>query len=227
MFAGEQPELTRLADADYTIRGKAQAEIATWATHFPAEAKKELLRTYLDSSEPEIRVRLIALLERAYFPPKGYLGVVMRADFLDRFGRFPPQPPGQPLVGIGVRVITVAPGTPAEASGVKMGDVILQINDWEVKGGEEITSSVASQIQKHSPRSPISLKIRRDDKVIDLKLQLGILPVPSERARSLFASDEMKRFLLPKELTLQIREFRSWLAEQIEKDQENLIADRR
>ena len=227
LLAGEKPNLARLADTDFTKRKIAQEEIAGWATQFPTEAKEELLQKYLDSPEPEMRVRLIALLERAYFPTKGYVGVVMRADFLDHLGRIPRLQKGEAFVGVGVRIITVAPGTPAEASGIKVGDVILQINDWEVKGGVTITSSVAAQIQKHPPQTPISLKIRRGEEIIDLKVKLGILPVPSERARSLLASDDMKSGLLPAELAQQIREFRLWLTKKIEKDQENLMAGRR
>lgn len=223
----DKPDLDSLADPNYAKREIAQTKAKIWATEYPEEAKKELLKRYLSSPEPELRVRLIALLERAYFPPKGYVGVVMRADFLNQFRRVPRLPQGQEFVGSGVRIITVAPGTPAEKSGLKVGDVILKINDWEVKGGEEITTSVAAQIQKHPPKTPVSIQVRRGEDLIDLKLKLGILPVPSERARSLLASDDTGSGLLPDDLAQQIVEFRVWLAEQIEKDQKNLIADRR
>lgn len=226
LWAEEKPDLLALADPEFPKREAAQAKVRLWATKFPKLAKEELLKLYLRSEEPELRVRLIALMERAYFPPKGYVGVVMRADFLDRFGRIPRMPQGEPFIGYGVRIISVAPGTPAEKSGLKVGDVILKINDWEVKGADKITSAVAEQIQKHPPSTPVSIQIRRGEDLIDLKLELGILPVPSERARSLMATDDTGNGVLPVDLAQQLVEFRVWLAEEIEKDQKNLIADR-
>jgi hypothetical protein len=124
-------------------------------------------------------------------------------------------------------ITKVFPKTPAELSGLKNDDVILKINDWEVRGGFDLTSEVAAQIQKNPPRTPIDLQVRRGKEMMSIELKLGILPTPSERLRDLPRTALGIRSSSTVEVIEQMREFRSWLEGEIDKERKNLIADRR
>ena len=167
-------------------------------------------------------MRLLLLLERAYFPVKGFLGIAMRSTRWDQLGRFK-----KGDTGLGVRVIGVGAGTPAAEAGLKTDDVILKINDWTVEGGADVTSEVATQIQKNPPTTPILLVVKRGERTFEVELELAILPVPSVRAKLLRAETDGLSNLLPRELEREILVFQMWLRKEIEEDRKNLIADRR
>ena len=211
----------KLGAADFSERETAMAALDEWVLEDQGAAKGLILKKYLRSADPEVKARLLKLLERAYFPVKGFVGITMRSTLWDQVGRF------KENVAAGVRVTHVGEGTPAASSGLKPDDVLLRINDWEVKGGDDITAQVSEKIQKNPPATPISLEIMREGKVLKVSLNLAILPVPSERAKTLMAATGSSADLLPVELQREIAEFKSWVAQEIEKDRKNLIADRR
>jgi C-terminal processing protease CtpA/Prc len=96
-----------------------------------------------------------------------------------------------------------------------------------VKGGDDVTSQVADQIQRNPPTTPITLRIQRKEEVLDIKLKLAVLPVPSVRARIIKDSIGNANTILTTDLKDEISEFQNWLSQEIEKDRKNLIADRR
>ena len=59
--------------------------------------------------------------------------------------------------------------SPADKAGIKLGDVILKINNDEVKQG----SSLARLLSKYQPGDEVTVKILRDSKEQDLKAKLG------------------------------------------------------
>ncbi|MFT6863897.1 MAG: C-terminal processing protease CtpA/Prc [Akkermansiaceae bacterium] len=225
--AEELPSLERLSADSFKEREVAQKEIAGWILANHEGAKDRLLQKFLKCASPEIRARMVPLLERAYFEPKGYVGVVMMPYGNGQLRGLPRGGPQKEVVGTGVQITQVLPGTPAEASGLKLNDIILKINDWEVRGGYDLTSKVAAEIQRHPPQTPIALDVKRGEEMIGIKLKLGILPVPSERERELLGSRLNGISYVPEELTKQVEEFRLWLAAEIEKERKKLIADRR
>ena len=125
------PQFSDLAASSFEAREQAQKKIWEWVVSDHETARDVLLKEYLRTKDPEVRVRLVPLLERSYFRPRGYVGVVMMPDSLDQFGR----PKNGEEAGLGVRITEVAKGTPAERSGIKPEDVVIRINDWEVRGG--------------------------------------------------------------------------------------------
>ena len=197
-------------------------ELEAWVLSDQAKAKKILLKKYLRCPDPEVRIRLLELLERSYFPIRGFIGITMRSTLWDQFGRLK-----KDKIAMGVRVTNVGKGTPAELSGLKVDDVILKIDQWTVKGDTDVTAKVSEQIRKHSPNTPISLQIARGEEMLTLSLKLGVLPVPSARARTLRAGSDSRSDVLPTSLRAEISGFQAWLAEEIEKDRKNLIAERR
>jgi C-terminal processing protease CtpA/Prc len=140
------------------------------------------------------------------------------------------RPPGQDLLAReyhGVLITKVFTETPAELSGLQNEDIILKIDDWEVRGGSDLTSKVALQIQKNPPQTPIALQVKRGNETILIELKLGILPTPSERVRDMPRTSFGVRSSSTFEVFEQMKEFRNWLDREIDKESKNLIADRR
>jgi len=218
----EVDDIVPLGSGSFAERERAMRDLEDWVLTNQGEAKGILLKQYLRCADPEVRVRLLDLLERSYFPLKGFVGITMRSVLWDQLGRFQ-----NGKTALGVRVTNVGKGTPAAVSGLKVDDILLSINGWEVKGGVDVTSLVAEQIQQNSPTTPVSLMVQRGDEVLTIDLKLGILPVASARARTLREVSGGSSAVLPADLQLQISDFQKWLSEEIEKDRKNLIADRR
>jgi serine protease Do len=83
-----------------------------------------------------------------------FLGVGLRVD---------------PADTLGVRVLKVAPGSPAQASGIRVGDRILAIEGEEMRTAEEITAMVRGM----RPGEEITLTILRDAEIHPLVATLG------------------------------------------------------
>ena len=231
MFAGglgaeELPNLIALSSKNFEKREAAQTAVFDWVVANHEVAKEILLERYLKTDDPEVRVRLVPLLERSYFKPKGYVGIIMSPELNDPKAKLPGQAP-QAREYHGVLVTKVFSKTPAELSGLKHNDVILKIDDWEVRGGFDLTSQVATQIQKNSPQTPIDLQIKRGKETILIELKLGILPTPSERLSDMPRTSFGARTSATFEIFEQMKEFRNWLEAEIDKERKNLIADRR
>jgi len=218
----EVPDFSRLGATAFNERKEAMGSLEEWVLADQTKAKDVILKKYLRCANPEVRARLLHLLERAYFPAKGFVGITMRSTLWDQVGRF-----HEEKMAFGVRVTHVGKETPAALSGLKPDDILLKINGWEVKGEDDITAKVANQIQKNPPATPVSLEVMRGDKTVKVTLKLTILPVPTERAKSLLATTKSNKDVLPADLQREITEFESWLTEEIRKDRKNLIADRR
>jgi len=68
-----------------------------------------------------------------------------------------------------VEIVAIEKESPAELAKLKEGDVVLEIE------GEEVTTTkmLAKEIRKRKPGKTITLKIERDEKVVDVKVKLG------------------------------------------------------
>src|SRR5680860_1105236 len=69
----------------------------------------------------------------------------------------------------GVFIKSVLPGMPAESAGVKQGDIITEFDNVSI----ETPYQLLAQIIRHNVGDNISLKISRDNKIIDISLTLG------------------------------------------------------
>ncbi|HSQ59898.1 MAG TPA: S1C family serine protease [Acidobacteriota bacterium] len=95
---------------------------------------------------------------------------------------------GSAADSLGVRVVKIWNGSPAETAGIRVGDRILAMEGREMSQPEEITSLVRS---KH-PGDEIALTILRDAEIIPVKAVLGVIggesgptPARAEQIRSL------------------------------------------
>ncbi len=73
---------------------------------------------------------------------------------------------------VGVRVFQVVPGTPAETSGIRRGDIIKQIDGLDVLLLEDIARSIAAK----RPGDVIRLKILRNKKILEISATLIARP---------------------------------------------------
>ncbi len=79
----------------------------------------------------------------------------------------------------GVQVRAVTPGSPADKAGVRMGDLILKINDKDVQDYE----SLAGALEGRKPGDKVSLQVRRDGKDETLSVTLAQRPEPRTERR--------------------------------------------
>ncbi len=85
----------------------------------------------------------------------------------------------------GVRIIAVAPDSPAEKAGVIPKDILLSINEQRILNYAQL----ASLIRQLPPDSDIIVRVRRDSEVMTLKAKL--VPVPSaDPAQQILAFSE-------------------------------------
>jgi hypothetical protein len=77
------PDLVPLSSGNFGKRQASQKAVNDWVISNHEVAKEVLLKKYLQTDNPELRVRLIPLLERSYFKPKGYVGIIMSPELKD------------------------------------------------------------------------------------------------------------------------------------------------
>ena len=108
--------------------------------------------------------RVVDDLIRHGAPRRSYLGVSDMSDVTARYAE---------LNGLerpfGARVQEVAEGSPAEAAGVRRGDVILKIDGKEIWGRNKLIA----RVQSYPPGATITLDVWRDGKVVTLRATLS------------------------------------------------------
>lgn len=111
---------------------------------------------------------------------RGWLGVMIQdvtRDLAQSFGMTNPK---------GALVAKVLKDSPAEAAGIKIGDVILSYNGQELS-----TSAALPPLVGESPiDGPSTLRILRDGKEKELKITIGQLPEEADNTKNSFASED-------------------------------------
>jgi serine protease Do len=80
----------------------------------------------------------------------------------------------------GVLVGDVSPSGPAQKSGIKRGDIILEVNGKPVADGRELRMSISMM----KPDASVKLRILRNGNQSDMTVQLGDLPNDKEQAKT-------------------------------------------
>jgi serine protease Do len=110
---------------------------------------------------------------------RGYLGVELQAIDQDMSEALKMEKPQ------GILVTQVAKNSAAEKAGLKVGDVILELNKNPVKSLETFRNDISLM----SPNTPINLKVNRDGKIINIPVTIGSrdrpAPVMSSTAQKL------------------------------------------
>ncbi len=104
-------------------------------------------------------------------------------------------------VDTGVVVIKVASGSPASVAGMKVGDVILDINDTAVQNVGEVTSA----IQKLDAGAAVTIKIMRGNAQMSLTATMGMRPTPPAPAVPEYLRGLLGSGLLSNLLTAQVQ----------------------
>ncbi len=204
-----------LGAVDFRDRKSAQEWLGRWVILNHEGAREALLSEYFETKDPEVRVRLTLLLERAYFPLKGFMGVMMAP-----YGGGERKIVGGKKVVKGIRVSSLTAGEAAEKAGIREGDVILNFGEWEVLGDPlTINGLLAERVQKLKPGKPVKLVLKRGKDLVEVDFELGILPTPRERIRSFESarSEGGVNYLMPNDLLKEAQGFEKWLESEINK----------
>lgn len=76
----------------------------------------------------------------------------------------------------GARVVTVSPGGPAEAAGLKAGDVIVGIQGVDLRGRDNAERELVQQMRGVEPDQKVKLKVLRAGKVQDFEVTARAAP---------------------------------------------------
>lgn len=169
------PAMTQGLKAEqFAERERAEAELLKWSQQQPEAAMDELYRQSRAADDPEVRERcnsvLRDLLNEEYLQDGvGYLGVMMN-PFTEQV-----QVAGDAKPRHAIRLILVQPDTPAKAVGLVAGDLLLGVDQtaWQQGTTNEAVSAV---IQGFKAGSKVTLKVFRENKVVEIEAVLGRRP---------------------------------------------------
>ncbi len=105
-------------------------------------------------------------LKRNGYVSRGWLGVYIQEvtrELAESFGMEKP---------IGALVAKILPDSPAETSGIKVGDIILAYDGKEVRN----SAALPAMVGKTKVGAMVTIKVMRDDKMKTLRLKVGQLP---------------------------------------------------
>jgi len=121
-------ELEKLGSDQFEERQKAYAELKKWSVENLKTSPDLLYKVWAKSENPEVKTRCYVLMKEAaivrqFGKGQGFVGIVMEAVMIaGKEGA-----PGRSAV----KIAEVRPDTPAEKSGLKVGDVIRGIDDFD------------------------------------------------------------------------------------------------
>ncbi len=169
-----EPLLKGLSDQVFQIRQESQEKLLKWSTENPTDAIPLLIVKADSDEDPETRERITNVLrglsDSDYMSEgSAYLGINMKEEAL----------PGGPREKerVGIRVVEVMKGSPAEVAGLKGGDLLVSLDGthWSEVGA---TAVFADAIAEMKPLSEVVLSVRRDENVeVEIRVQLGKRPV--------------------------------------------------
>ncbi len=200
--------LLRLCSEEFQTREKAQNEILKWARQNGEPAVSALIELSSKSEDPEIRSRCLTVvreiaMEEFSNQGEGYIGINM----LDVFVAVP----GDPIQRAGIRVGQVVDDSAAAAAGILAGDVIVGLGD-EVWREIPITEKFGKQIRTLKPKTKVSLKILRGDKVLEIEVILRRRPpIPANP----FLLEDSQSDIEALSMAEQDSFFRNWLRERL------------
>ncbi|MGA0844943.1 MAG: PDZ domain-containing protein [Luteolibacter sp.] len=169
--------LANLAADDFKTREDAQNEILEWARSCADDAVELLYSECLNTAEPEVRARCLAVLkeligDRYSRDGEGFIGIRM----LEEMVKIPDEK--QPRAAI--RVTFVTPKTPAELSGLKIDDRIVALDEM-VWNELPIIEVFGDEIRKRKPGSKVKLTVWRDEQLLEIELTLMRRPLEADR----------------------------------------------
>jgi S1-C subfamily serine protease len=136
-----------------------------------------------------IRSAAQRVLARQASVPKPYLGVrgeavaTLKVDQILSHGWTPERAVPLAYDHRGILVMGIVPDSPAAQADLRVGDVILKVNDWQIENSEDFTWS----LEQAGPSSQVSFTVARpgqpSQEALDVKLSGRFDPAPSFRNR--------------------------------------------
>ena len=164
-----------LGDDQFAKREKGQAQLLKWSLENLQKSPEMLYSAWEKEKDPETKTRCFSILKKVVTLRKfgrgpGFVGI--RMDAADQLGK-------EKLVG--VRITLVLPGTPAEKSGLELGDAVIGVDalDFNQPNQHHLNNVVDAFMKyirgKHAD-DEITLHIIRRGKRIEKKITLIARP---------------------------------------------------
>ena len=197
----------KLSSDDFEMREKAYAGLNKWAEQNETASPELLYQAWKGNDDPEAQTRCYSLmremlLQRKFGKGKGFLGIQMRGVIL------PAKPGG--LAGLqAVRVEDIVDDTPAQKVGLRMGDLIVRVDELdlqranpanlgaEAKPGMRIlemhsVERFSEYIKSKQPGEKVILHCLRGDKRLEIEVCLmKLAPTNDPNYEQLEAASEM------------------------------------
>jgi predicted metalloprotease with PDZ domain len=200
------PEVRRLigdlSAAKFAVRKAAQQQLLALSADAPQLVADESVKAYAASAaDPEVRMRLreiltVVVTERLLPKSPGYLGV--NIDMAQTTG-----PKGEAVAA--VLVTGVVGLSPADQGGLKQGDLLLAVDDFDI-GKHPNLEAFIQHVRGRKPGEAMKVTLRRGAEFLNLEVKVGELP-PAE-----YAGDPEKVKADRQAL------FEQWLRERVEKE---------
>lgn len=78
----------------------------------------------------------------------------------------------------GAKVVTVSPGGPAASAGLKSGDLIVEIDDVDLRARGNAERELVQKMRTVAPDQKVKLKVQRDGKIRDFVVTARAAPAP-------------------------------------------------
>ena len=200
-----------LKSEKFAEREQAEAELLLWARQRQDGSLEDLYQQSRSAGDPELRERCFSVLRQLVTDEYlrvgvGYLGILMN-PVAERVNI-----PGDTEPRFAIKILQVVPDAPAHKAGLVVGDLLLGVNDavWR----QEHTSAVVTEkIKSLKAGTRISVKLLRDNKVMDVALVLARRPAEDQLPQFGFGMKMTPEAAAAAERTAKEKYFRRWLAE--------------
>ena len=201
-----------LSSENFRERVESREKLLEWGRKNPVRAMDLLYAEEVAATDAEARILLREALRELVVDDhqknhgEGYVGVGMLEQLNAAV-------PGDQVPRSGVQVIAVEPGSPADRSGLGVGDVIVSLNGLRWSGPGAV-DAFTQAIRKHKPRETVKLGVLRNGELNEVSIALGVRRLGAlERQTFLWANGVPPSIPNPEEAEEKAREtiFRNWL----------------
>lgn len=165
--AGELETLVQgLSDDSFAARESNTAELIRRGQAESDAVRKLVLHHFLKDADPEIRMRCEIILRGLVAESYGFLGVRHRErTYFDEQGK----------TRRGVELTTVMEGLPAHAAGLKMGDIVMEI-DGKTLDVDDPANTFGRAIRLLGAGRQTNVKVDRVGEVLTIPVTTGAAP---------------------------------------------------
>lgn len=200
-----QEAFSKLKSPEFHEREVAQTELLAWSRAHLEPAMAEFFRQSRISDDPEVRERCLSILrilvtDEYSKQGEGYIGI----SLLDAVTTVP----GDHAARNVIRVTQVQVGTPAQRADVRLNDLIVAL-DHDAWHEIDASRLFREKIRMMKPATRVTLKILRDNLLIDIEVTLGRRPLMADNP--FFNGQNID--LQASERTAQEAYFRLWLSQ--------------